>query len=317
MSSARPTTPPETLRQKPSAIELNAGIYAILTLLSAFWIAITLWDAGRDYTAMIVVGLTLLLLITRVWLVGLIYFGVLAFLFMDEPPDGRTMRDLHGQELLFVAATVAFLISSSRYLALTAPILPYGGMSLGALFSNSVDFLSSLIEQDSETDKQKLESPLPSRLEARHKSTIRVDEFLTGIFRWLVALVGASLLLQFVPYGDTEEIVTYGVKIPALRASTLAWMLVGFAGVAGLLLTPIAWMRYSKLEAGVYLRSTVTKWCFGDLRAIVGRLVKNRRKSLVTNLRRGKPTRVNLMDAKGGVVRAGNAKQVRLKGRAK
>lgn len=296
-------------KQTSPVIELNAGLYAIIMLLSACWMAMTFWDAGRDYTAMIVGLLVVVMLVTRVWLVGLVYFGALSFLFVDEPRVGLTMSDFDGNSLVFAASVVAFLISSSRYLALTAPILPYRSLSLKDLFCDSVQFLSSLFETEKTGSAPSARPRVPARLEARHKSTMRIDEFLTGVIRWLIALAGASLLLQFVPDGGVAAIQWSGLQSAGLRAATVAWMLVGLVAVAGLLLTPIAWMRHSKLEAGVYLRSTVTKWCFGDLRGIVKRLVKYRRKSLVTNLRRGKPKRVRLRDSEGGVVRAGKPKK--------
>lgn len=287
------------------AIELNAGIYAVAALLSSGWIGLTLLDAERDSTAMVLGILVVVMLLTRMWLVGPIYFATLAFLFFDEQRMSRTVGDFSGQESLLAAASIVFLISSCRYLCLTAPIVPYVTLSITETFQESLGFLMSIFTGGPE-DKLTKKARRNSRMEERSAKTIRPEEFMTCLFRVLLALLAAFLLLQYVPIRDGyESRRDFGLVATGLRSATLAWILVGVTMVLGVVLTPISWVRHSPREAGVYLRSVVTRWCFKDLRPMVARLVKTRRESVVTRLRRGgKPQRVDLLDDEGAVVKA-------------
>lgn len=298
------------------AIELNAGIYALAMLLSSGWIGLTLLDEQRTTAAVVLGVLVLLMLVTRIWLVGPVYFGVLAVCFATEQPLFRSVSDFETPELLFVAASIVFLISGSRYVVLTAPILPYSTLSVRDMLRESYEFVISVFT-DKPEGKLTKKARLNTRLEAREKRTVKPEEFLTAAFRILIALFGASLLLQFVPNRPDVAIAEFGLHTTGLRAATLAWVVIGITVVSGLLLTPVGWLRHSSREAGVYLRSVVTRWCFGDLRSIVVRLVKDRQKTTVTKLRRHKPRWKRRVDDDVGAVAAAKERSaaIRLRGR--
>ena len=304
-SPARDTQAARDAETVRPAIELNAGIYAVAALLSSGWIGLTLLDAGRDWTALVLGFLVVVMLLTRMWLVGPIYFATLAFLFRDEERAIRTVGEFSGQESLLAAASIVFLISSCRYLCLTAPVLPYSLLSITETVRESLGFLMSVFTGGPEDNLTK-KARLNSRMEERSAKTVRAEEFMTCLLRILLALLAAFLLLQYVPLRDGyESRKEFGLVATGLRSATLAWILVGVTLVLSVVLTPISWVRHSSREAGVYLRSVVTRWCFKDLRSMGGRLVKTRRESVVTRLRRGgKPARVSLFDAEGTVVKA-------------
>jgi hypothetical protein len=286
----------------PLAIELGAGIYAVSMLLSFGWIGISLLQDGRTIAFGVILTLVTVTLLCRASLVGFIYFVALGFLLIAEPRIIRSIDEFEVGELLYAVSIIVFLISSTRYLVLTSPVLPYETLPAKDIIRESIDFTRSSLTNAPESELTK-KANQNARLGSRSNTTVRAEEFLTAAARIFIALLIAYFLLKwFGPNPDAR--IVFGLRVSALRAASLAWFLVGLVLVMGLLFTPIGWLRHSPRQAGVYLRTQLTRWCFGDLRRIVRHMTKSRRKATVKRLKRGKAERLPVMDEHGSPVRA-------------
>ncbi|MFK7819862.1 MAG: hypothetical protein AB8G99_14165 [Planctomycetaceae bacterium] len=282
--------------------ELGTGIYAVGMLLSAGWICISLLQDERFFAFAVVAGLVALTLFCRTWMVGFVYFAALGFLLIAEPAAYRSVEDFDPGEVLYAISIIMFLITSSRYLVLTSPVLPYGTLSAKEMIQESIDFTKAAFINSPEgrlTRKSRQNARLPNR----HKRLLKPEEFLTTAARVLLATMIAYCLLKWFGPNPAAK-VSFGLRVSALRAASLAWFLTGLILVLGLLFTPISWLRHSPRQAGVYLRAQLTRWCFGDLRRIVRHLIKTRQKATVRRLGKETPKRVPILDEQGTAVRA-------------
>lgn len=264
---------------------LNAGVYAAVSLVSGFWILLGLLDAGQTEAALFMAIFMGLLLILRIWFVGPVLFLVMMSLLM-QPRGPVGLAALDGGSLLFAAATVTFVLAGSRYVALVAPILPYSSKSIRATVRDTYEWVMGLLSERSNGAEDSV-STRRARLGRRRSETIRREEFISGMFRVLVSLLAAFLLLIVVPLRP-DVVNRFGLVPMAVRAITLGWLLLAIVGVSYLLAAPVNWFRHTPREAGVFLRSVLTRWCARDMGAMVKRQVKHRRKSVVARVGREK-----------------------------
>lgn len=287
--------------------DLRVGFYALAMMLSFAWLMI--WLADHPVLAVLAIVSAAMTFLFRTWFVGFIYFLALGFLFIVEPSQIRNVGGLLLSEWVFAFGVMTFLISANRYLVLTSPVLSYGSLSLTDAVRESIEFVRS-ITMGAAKGKVTQRATKNSRLEARDRSTVTTEELISAAARILVSICVASVILIYVA-PDRSSRREFGVTMDGFRAASLSWLLIGSVLLLGFLFTPISWLRHSPLQAGVYLRTQMTRWCFGDLRRMVRRLVKDRQKSKVHRLGRGKAIRVPVLDTANAPVRVGGDSSAR------
>lgn len=279
---------------------LNSGVYAAVAVVSAFSIGIHLLQFGYSEAAFVLAVLVVLLIVVRLWFVGPVVFLVQLFLLMSERQIFGGGRFMESDSVTLAAATLAFVIAASRYVALTSSVVPYSTVSLrGTVRENVTAFVKSLtLNGPGGRTSVRAELDRHARLGPRSPRTIRREEFATGLFRILVPLLVAMVLLMFVPTRpDSARVV--GLVPGALRTATVAWIIAGCCGAVLLLLKLLSRNSQSPREAGVYLRTVVTWWCHRDLGAMVKRQIKHRKKSVVANAGRRKGRKPRAVNPQG------------------
>ncbi len=285
--------------------DMRVGAYGLAMVMSFAWLLMSF----GDYPLLVFIAIlsAAMTFFFRTWFVGLIYFLALGFLFMTEPRLYRTVGGLFFSEWVYAFCVITFLISANRYLVLTSPVLAYGSLSLKEACLEAFEFVRSSLHS-SPTGQLTRKATKNSRLEPRDTSTIRSEEFISAGARVLISIFIASMLLSAVSLNTTSR-VRFGLTMIGFRAASMVWLLIGVVLLLGLLFTPISWLRHSPLQAGVYLRTQLTRWCFGDLRRMARNLIKHRHQSTVHRLGRGKAKRVPVLDNDGSVVRASDSRK--------
>lgn len=305
MSSISQEQPPT------EGIELNAGFYALAMILSGSWIAMRMFFDNHDGLAMMFAVLLGMTIVLRFWLTGVQFFIVLGYLFQSGRGNPAVADLLADGTVMMGAATLLYLIASSRYVCLMSPVVPYSVAS--TTFRESCAFLINSLRPDKTDAVQPTETDGKVRLGRRLKSNMRPDEFITGAIR-IAVVAGVTLaILSYVKLLPSRYVVlNYKLLDVSLRGITIAWLLMAVLGLAVLASAIVVWKYKTPQEAGVYLRSVITKRSARDLSPIMRRMVKHRRKSLVTSLRKGRrKPEIELLDPEGQPVTARSEKSRR------
>lgn len=272
------------VRQAFSGVGLSAGVYFLLTILSAGMVATRVVDYGTDWLLLILVVLLVAMLFFRVWLIGMIFLALLVFLNHTEYPyrvPGSTPFEVG--EIVFAAACLAFIVFASRYIAMMAPIRTYGASK--STWRESVAFLRNIAKPQDEAKDD--DSPLfdpGCQLGRRQKRTMRPDELVSSGFRILIGVGVGVAILQFVPLPDEFAARNeFRLRGPAVRVMTIGWVILTALFVLRFFTGPVR-RSQSRREAELFLRGEATRGLFSELRAMVVRLVKHRQKTLVRRL---------------------------------
>lgn len=231
--------------------------YLSVVLISALLLLTELRIGVLRPFSIFVAGVGLLVLL-RVWSLPLILFAVQLELFTSEPV--RAVSSNAFGDVAFVAGVVLLLVAGSRFVVLTASPLPYDTSSLG--------FFRRIFRGNKDTD-----SGHPKRDPDLYSAT----ELSAGLIRVTLAVAIASWWMWYVPLDPTAR--DYAWLLPeSMRAITLAVWALGVIVLANVLISSYVWQGISRGQALVYLHSVVTRWSFSEVRSIIRRQIKARRK---------------------------------------
>lgn len=270
--------------QTLAGVEMSAGIYMLLAVLSGGLVAMRVLDYdGTNWLLLILAVLLVALLFFRIWLVGMLYLAILVFLNHTEPRylfAGPTPFDT--SDVMFAAACLGFIIFASRYLTMLSPVRTYGAGR--PTWRESLRFLLGAFRPAEEVTAEKRIFDPDCHLGRRQKQIMKPDELVSGALRIALGVGVAFAILQFVPLMSRYDArYEYGLRGPAVRLVTIGWLI-----IAGLLFLKFITGRIrrwqSRREAEMFLRSEATRGLFTELRSMAVRLVKHRQRTLVRRL---------------------------------
>ena len=269
--------------QTMAGVEMSAGIYMLLAVLSGGVVAMRVLDYGTNWLLLILVVLLAALLFFRIWLVGMLYLSVLVFLNHTEPRylfAGPTPLD--SSEVFFAAACLGFIIFASRYLTMLSPVRTYGAGR--STWRESLRFLLGAFRPPDDAKAEKRIFDRDCHLGRRQKQIMKPDELLSGVLRIAIGVGTAFAILQFVPLMPRYEArYEYGLRGPAVRLIAIGWLVIAALLFLKFITGPIRRWQ-SKREAEMFLRSEATRGLFTELRSMAVRLVKHRQRTLVRRL---------------------------------
>ncbi len=298
--------PMQAVMQAVGGIELSAGVYMMLTILSGGVVALRVVDLGTNWLLLILAVLLAAMLFFRIWLIGMMYLAVLVFLNQTEArylEPGATPLDF--SEVVFAAGCLGFVIFASRYIAMMSPIRTFGAAR--STWRESVQFLKGLLKPLDEASVEKRVFDHGCQLGRRQRQIMKLDELFSSGIRVVIGVGLAVGILQYVPllqeYVSRNE---FGLKGPVVRIIMVGWLILTALIVLRFVTGPVR-RSQSRREAELFLRSEATRGLFSELRAMITRLVKHRQKTFVRRLAdpvrknsRAEPTALKMPPAKRG-----------------
>jgi hypothetical protein len=162
--------------------------------------------------------------------------------------------------VFFVAGVILLLIAGSRFVVLTASPLPYD--------TSSFQFFRRIFRGNKDPNQGH---------PRRDLSLYSATELSTGLIRVTLSVAIASWWLWYVPLDPLAR--DYAWLLPeSMRAITLSLLALGVIVLANVLISSYVWQGISKRQAFVYLQSVATRWSFREVRSIVLRQIKSRKK---------------------------------------
>ncbi|MEZ6061431.1 MAG: hypothetical protein R3C19_13890 [Planctomycetaceae bacterium] len=229
--------------------------------------------------------------------VGLLY-SLSAF---SGPPLGGSILEIP-LKLLFLAMVVLTLKNGISGVLLFLMLVDLffrepqrlRGADLGAVYDASLAMLLLLSTARFRTVARStglpgLRSLLKAYFAGRHSpgrstSTVSLDAAFACGTKAVVCVLSAWMFLSLIP-SDTDAMATFRLRPNLLRAIIVALILTAVWLIGSITLNHLAWRTLSPAQARIYLRGVFLHWNHRDLRMIVLRKLKHRRRSAARSVK--------------------------------
>ncbi|MCA9085519.1 MAG: hypothetical protein KDA81_15775 [Planctomycetaceae bacterium] len=260
-------------RHITTATDIHRFLYMLVIVIGGILASVLF--AGSEFSSSLkLIFLALLVLTLKRWTGALLLAMVQVHLFLSEPRLTGVFSGL--TNVVPVVLLMTLIMAVSRFRTLTS------------LSETSIPAMVLAILRGTSGS-----APPGMPLANTGPSARNTGIFDTGIRQVLLALLlfcgcflAARAVLFLVPEGTTltglNTIAEYRLRPGGYRLLVLGLLL--FAGylLTWLLINEGFWRRLSKGQAGIYLRSTMTHWLSPDLRSIILRRLRAKRRKSVT-----------------------------------